>query len=410
MPRKPSYGRAWGATLLIFAAAAAAAGLAARRGGAAAGAGADPESGGADWFFVLRVPEITAQYESGVKVMELRLGQWLDALARAGWRPLPLSDALGRLKEGGGLPENSIVTVFSPGTLRTYEIAAPIFRRRRWPATWLADGRAVRLADRRYPTAHVLRLMRRRDGWDAGFAEASGAFRLKGPRAAARGGWLAKAGGLALNRAAALDRLGCLVVNGDWTAADLVRRLAAEKPATGKVCLGKAWIQSREWGVTMPGGSPEARFSLRAPPAKKGARLFWLGTAGRPDFRLRARARGLEGELRLLLRYDEASGAGLLVALGGRDVVVEGLRGSRSRRLASLALPAAPQGRPFQLDIDLAGRRLALSMDGSAPIIVDAGPRPAPGQGMLQLQLADRMRGIAEVRDLRLDFSPGKAR
>lgn len=352
-------------------------------------------------FLVLKMPEISAQHESGIEVMRVRLDQWLEALLNAGFHPMRLSEALQRAGRQD-LPERTVVLVFSPGYRRTYEIVAPILARRGCSAVWLTNEAAMKRSDRRYLTYHATRQMKASGRWDVGFAGPDGAFRLE----KSGGAWSSAAGALAMNRESSAP-LNFLTVNSDWMGRELVERLWAETPPTGPVHLTKAVIHARDWGVARPGlSAEEARFDLRTPPSKRGTKLFWLGTLGQPHFQLRLEAASLTGELWLQLRFDEASGDDLHLIVSGGTLVVEERQANRFKRLLVIAHHRSFQGRPFTLDAILLGERLSLSIDHQPPRVIDRLTPPAARKGMVQLYLSDKVRGAAKVDSLRITFAP----
>ena len=406
MPRKESHAFAWSITGLVFLIVLAVFRAETREPAAPRAAAPAAGRGAASWFLVLRMPEISAQHESGVDTMKIRVDQWMAALLRSGFTPMRLSDALARVERHEGLPERTVVLFFSPGYRRTYEILSPILLSRGIAAVWLTRKEPLDAGDRRYLTYHALAGLRDA-GWDSGFAESSGSFRLEGEGKARTGSWSATGGALALNRDGSARALEFLTVNSDWTDQELIDRLRAEALPSGEAILGKAVIHSREWGVARPSASGEgAAFALRASPTKRGQKLFWLCTAGQSDFRLRAEVRSLVGELWLQMRYDEASGDDVHLILSGRSLVVEERRKNRFKRLQVIPQAQSFQGRPFALDARLSGRRLTLTVDHQEPRIIDGLAPPAGDKGLLQLYLADRVRGAAKADSVRLSFTP----
>lgn len=395
---KPGHGLAWTLTLTaaVLAATAALYHVSPRA------AAREPGAGTADWFLTMRMPEITTQHESGVNTMKGRVDAWLRALASEGFAPIRLTDALSRLRQGQRLPERSVVILFSPGYRVTHEIVSPIFRRQGVPAVWLTDRDALKAADRRYPTFHDLRGMRRHAGWDAGFGDETGGFSLGGISQS----WAPSAGALALNRGKA-ERLTYLSICADWLPQELVQRLWAEIPPSGPVALGKALIQQREWGVTRPNDRGDT-FDLQAPPSRRGQRLFWLGTQGQNDFSLRLSVRSLTGDLWLQLRYDEAWGDSLDIMLSGRRLRVQERRRGHVRKLAALQASGGSPDRPITLDLKLEGRSLTAALSGAAPLRIQGLGSPTAGRGLIQLYLSGKVRGFAKARGVRLRYAPAR--
>ncbi|HAM35746.1 MAG TPA: hypothetical protein DEB40_06615 [Elusimicrobia bacterium] len=371
---------------------------------AAAPAPAAPAQPGTHWFLMIKMPEITAQRESGVETMKLRVDQWLAGLRQAGFHPMRFSEARRRIEEYRGLPRKTAVVLFNPGYRRTYEIVSPIFFKHQFPAVWLTNETALKRADRRYQTYHALRRMQA-GGWDVGFADSPAGFRLNGNYPAAA--WHPAGGARALNRWPAQRPLEFLTVNADWTAQELVRRLEAETPPAGEVMLSRGLVQGREWGILSPKtSSHEPGFDLQTRPARRGEKLFWLGTAGINDFRLRARVRFMIGRLCLQLRFDEESGNALQLIFNRRELIVEQRRQNASERVMVIPQSRSFQRRPFTVEAVLTGRRMTLSIDGRQPIVVDNLAAPVPGKGIVQLYLSDGIRGAAKADSVIMTLKP----
>lgn len=409
MTKKPTYGLAWGVAGLILLSGIGCWAWMEMRPSAAT----PPPRGDADWFLMLRMPEISTQYESGVDTMKIRMDRWLEALARNGFVPIRFSDAVGRLARRRGLPDRAVVIFFSPGYRKTYDIVTPLFLRHRCPAVWLTQKKSLAAADRRYLTYHALRRLRRLQGWDAGFTDADeqGAFRVEGVPAASRARWAAEAGAFALNRWRPARPFQFLTVNADWMPEELIGRLWVETPPTGPVVLTKTVIHAREWGIAKPaetgGEFQEYAFDLQAPVNQRGVKLFWLGTRGQNDFRLGMEAQKLYGELWLQLRFDEnAGGSGVQVILAEDGMHVEERSGRSVKRLAARR-PSRPfANRPFSVNIVLNGQTLSISADGEEPEIIDLAAGPPADRGLVQLYLTDKLRGTAGVQGLRISYSP----
>src|SRR5579864_3889378 len=96
-----------------------------------------------NWFYMVKMPEITTQHESGVGTMKTRLIEWLETLKSHGFRPMLLSEALRRIYDGQGVPERTVVTFFNPSYRRTIEIVSPILAELKWPAVCLTDDTAM---------------------------------------------------------------------------------------------------------------------------------------------------------------------------------------------------------------------------------------------------------------------------
>jgi hypothetical protein len=410
-PRKETHGLAWLVTGLVLAAATAAY---LKRDSAKPtpvpsplSADAAGEEAGVHWFLMLRMPEISAQHESSVDTMKVRIDEWLTALSENGFKPMLFSEATRRIADYQGLPPKTVVLFFNPGYRRTYEIVSPIIARHHFPAVLLSNEAAMKQADRRYLTYHDFRTMEASGQWDTGFADPSGAVRLSGARADAIRVWSPTAGALALNRKNFSQALNFLTLNSDWTSRELIQRLEVEIPAAGPVTLNKALIHGQDWGIAHTESAADSSgFDLRATTSKRGLKLFWLSTLGQPDFRLRTEVRSMIGELWLQLRYDEATTDALDVIISGQSVVAVEERQRKFKRLLNIVQPSPFRGRPFAVDLVLIGRHLIVSVDGQKPQITDQVAAPTPGRGLVQFYQTDRVRGITKADGIRVTYTP----
>lgn len=366
--------------------------------------------GSVDWFLVVRMPAITTQYEAGVEVMKVRYDEWLEALRRAGFRPIRLSEALSSIAAGKALPERSVVAVFEPGLRRTQRIVDPIFRRRGWQGVWLTDLAAMRGGSREFITFRDARLMSSSGWWDVGFSRKDGGYDVRsreGVFTLGDGGrvWSGVEGTFALNRGAAKRGLSVLTVNSDWLASELVDRLRAELPYVRRTCLAKAVIQGRAWGVPGPRASSPtecAPFDLEAPPHKRDNRLHWLGTAGLRNLRLALEVGSVVGELRLHLLRDDVAGSRLTIVFGEKVLYVDEWHGTDKRRL--LETPLAARRGPISATITLEGERVSLQTNGGPAWV--SPPLALSERGALVLQVAERIRGVARAEGVRLTLEP----
>lgn len=358
---------------------------------------------GAHSFLMLRMPEISAQHEAGVDTMKSRVDQWLTAMTAAGYHPMRLSDALRGIEQYQGIPEKTVVIFFNPGYRRTYEIISPVFLRHRCPVVWLTNKNAMGLADRRYLTFHALRRMRSADGWEAGFADTSGHVRIDGNL---MGTWSSTSGSLAINRHGESRSLNFLTVNANWTDSEFVERLQAENPASSTVSLTKALVQSREWGVTHSTDAADSEFSLQTTPVRRGLRLFWLGTAGQENFQLRAEIKDLVGELRLQLRYDEASSSAINLVFSRKSLLVENQQGGKFQQLKFFPQEESFQSRAFSFRVLMIGRRLFLGIDDQPAKTVELPMEPLADSGIVQIYLSDKLRGTAKIGAMRMLYGP----
>ena len=284
---------------------------------------------------------------------------------------------------------------------------APVFRREGWPAVWLTDTAAMRAGSREYVTFHRAQVMALSGWWDVGYARKDGGYDIVSRDGrfvlGAGGAWSEIDGTFAVNRGEPRARLQTLTVNANWSARELADRLRAEIPVERPACLGKAVIQRREWGVTSAqSASLDAcpAFALEAPQGKRGARLYWLGTAGLGDFVLSLRASALVGELQLHLVTDEESAGELTVAFTSRAVVVARRRAGAASRLAVLR-----RAGPLSARLTLEQGRLTVADDGAAAAWTSA-PLDGVSRGLLELSVFEKVRGVARADGLQLHFEP----
>lgn len=359
------------------------------------------------WFLVLRMPKITAQYESGIDTMRVRYNEWLETLSKAGFRPLLLSEARARIAEGRGFPNKSIVLVFDPGFRRTYDIVAPILQRRGWAAVWITDEEAMKRGNREYITYHTARRMQDSGWWDVAFAHPSGRFRLdKGTP----GTWSMTNGGLALNHPEIFGNLQRLNVNADWTPEDLLNRVLVEVPIDKRSFLIKRPIQNLTWGVsTTDALSPETRFTLQTPEHKRSIALNWFGTRGTKNVELTFDTSRLIGDIALRLRWDEALGSGISVLISNRHLYVQNRQNFEDRVIYRSERHQPIPGGPVHVELGLAGDTLTLSADKRAPVTIPGIVGAEEGRGLVQLLLMDRLRGSARAENVQLVFTPERA-
>lgn len=404
LPERDDYTVSWTVVAALLSAAAFGWGLASRPERAPAPAAAER---GVSWFMLLRMPPVTAQYESGIETMKGRYAQWLERLRAAGFVPMLLSDARAKLSRGEGLPARTIVAVFEPGHRRTYEIVAPILAAQRWPAVWLSDAAAMKRGHRELITYRTARLMRASRWWDVGYSRSKGgyAIRSRDRPPFTLGPWSAVDGAFAVNHAARMEGLNILNVNSDWTPEELLNRLLAEVPACEPTRLTKGVIHGREWGLADSSAARgPAAFDLRAPLIRRGSKLFWLGTRTSPDFRLELEAASYVGEFRVHLRSDEAAGRQTNLIFSERKLIVEELSGAK-RRVLLVGRHAASPGRRLKADIRLTGRRLAVSYQGRT-WATEKLSQPAGGAGLLEISVFDKTRGAARADKIQLLFTP----
>ena len=280
---------------------------------------------------MLRMPAISAQYESGIDTMKVRYGLWLDTLRQAGFHPMKLSDVIHRLQTGAGVPEKTVVLIFDPGLRRTYRLVAPILAAHQAPAVWLSNERAMSHGHREYVTYHAADQMVKSGWWDVGYTQDDGTIRVKSRDYAdlqlgdaQHPAWSPISGGMALNKGKSLTLLSRLNVNSDWTEQDLLNRIRVEEPVEGRVFLSKAPVQNLVWGVTTDrDADPDSRFNLQVASHKRGLVLDWFGTRGIADSRVQAEGRALIGDFTMRLRWDEERGSGINILLSKDQLFIQ---------------------------------------------------------------------------------------
>jgi hypothetical protein len=365
-----------------------------------------------DWFFMIRMPPLTAQYESGIQTLRLRYAGWLEALNAAGFHPMRYSDVYEHLSRGEGVPEKTVVLVFDPGLRRTYELIAPTLLSQGWPALWLTDQGAMRHGHREYVTYHTADRMVASGWWDVGYVQSDGGVALKtwNHGALQLGGagahvWSPMAGGLAFNRGSSSTLLRRLNVNSDWTPEDLINRLAVEVPVQHPSFLIKRPVQNLTWGASTENAlSPETRFDLQLPAHKRSFVLNWFGTEGVSDFELRAEAQRLIGKCCLRLRWDEARGNGIVLVVSNRDVSIQ--ERVAFKYFPPVHIPAAGSG--FRVHVTLHGQDMSVAA-GERSLQLHGLTIPEAGRGLFQLFLSDKFRGSARVEQLQIQFIPPEA-
>lgn len=365
-----------------------------------------PAVSNVNWFFIIKMPEISTQYESGVDTMKIRMTEWLTTLKDAGFHPMRMSDVLDRLQKNEGVPENTVVTLFNPGYRRTYEIVNPIFSKLHWPVLWLTDDKGMQASDRRLVTYHTARGMKTSGLYDIGSDLGKGQFQLEGFTHLS---WASASGAFALNHAGVLKGMNFLSVNSAWLAPELLNRLRVETPPTGNaMVLGKGMIQGREWGLTLPGGTSGAHplFDLRAPLNRRGTKLFFLGTQGITNFKLHVESAHLVGEFWTQLNVDDVSGDEINIIYADKGILVVQQMIQAKQQLFFGPNPVPSIGRGFTEDLTLQGTQLTVSINGGHPLNV-TGLKPAlPGRGLLQVYIADKPHGTARADAVSMIFTP----
>ncbi len=361
----------------------------------------------ANWYFILRMPAVTSQFESGIETMRVRYGEWLDALTAAGYRPILFSE-LHRLNEAGiGVPPKSVILMFDPGFRRTYHIVSPILEKHQWSAVWMSDLSAMNQRHREYITFHTARQMVESGGWDVGLKRGDGTYVFNvgqdenfqlGQRRV--GTWAAMSGGFAFNNRTALNSLNCLNVNGDWLSKDLVNRLDAEIPVEGPVYFSLGEVQNLVWGRTQ---QEPVVFNLAAEPQQRSAIVSWLGTRGLDNCKLRIKGKSLAGTLSLRLRWDEVSASGVQISISKAKLTVQEWKNGESRLVYKVN---RSEPNEFSALMLLVGDRLAISVDGGVGTTIPTPISNGTGKGVAQVYLHDGVLGAAHVNDVQINFEP----
>ena len=361
-------------------------------------------------FFMVCLPEALVQYNQNEKAIQANLDSWLDALLKAGYHPMRMSDIIRIVESGGPLPPRTVALFFNPGYRRTCELALPVLARHACPATIFTNEAALKLSDRRYLSYHALRKLRFDRGWDYGFSDNADSFSLEGVKEIGQARWSSSAGAMALNCWGAGGPFNFLTADPDWTAQEFVDRLNVETPLSGPAVLTKTMIRGHNWGmVSTASEGPDQGFNLNALPANRGIKLFWLATMGENNFALHAAVKALYGELWLQLRYDEKSGDSISLMLRGRELIVEEEQNHHIRRLARMAQPKSFNSKPFAVDVTAEGERMSVAVNGGAPRILEGLRVRATGNSVMQIYLSDKMRGTAKVNGLALKLEPKSA-
>lgn len=365
-----------------------------------------------DWFMLLRMPAVTAQYESGIDTMRVRYGEWLEGLQRAGFQPMRLSEVYARLKEGRGVPPKTVVLLFDPGFRRTFNIVAPILAKHEWPAVWITPAAEMDRGHREYLTYHKTAEMIRSGWWDVGILESRGHFVLKtNDQEPIDFGndqnlpWARTAGGIALNRGPVFGSMNRLNVLSDWTTQDLVNRLRVEVPVNSASYLTLAPVQNLNWGVTTEkDSSDDKHFDLAVPLWRRGVPIAWFGTKTHGNFDLETDAEDLIGHLAFRLRWNEVDESGLVVTATKREWTIQQQSPSGSIVLKRLFRHSTGG---FKMMIHLTDQTLVFSADGQPPeTVLLPSPQASGTGGPVQIYLYDALKGSARVDDLRILFTP----
>jgi hypothetical protein len=354
-------------------------------------------SAGYDWFLVLHMPEIPKN-PAKAAALKTKFATWLEALAEEGYHPMLLSDVERRIAKGVGLPERAVVLTFDPAYHHTYEALAPVLVQYQFPAFWVTDRTAILRGDRHFVHRRQAAWMVRSGFWDLGYK--GDGFWRKDPDSnqitineSLSAEWVRGTGRRALNWSTDLPHLNRLDVSPKWTAEELITRLEMELPLQGTVHLGVKRIQDHLWGVVMTSAQKSSLFSLQTPLAVTSSNIYWFGTRGVPDVEFDVNIPSFFGEVSLWLRSDYKRGQGIGVGMTHRQLFVDQQSGSVRQRLA--LIPWKPPYGTIKGHIVLSGSQLQVAIEGAKPFTVDLVPEMPSPQGLVRLQVFDRIRGAA---------------
>ena len=363
-----------------------------------------------NYFYVLRMPEV--QVHADMRASRQQFSKWMEALEQEGFHFFLWTEVLRHLDDGIPLPEKTAVLIFDPGYRRTADTYMPVLEKKYIPAVWLTNGKAIGMNDKRFISSHVVQVMETSGLWNVGFYTADGAISLQTRDGQSlflgrRSPWKPDTGRFALNRGTSLEAFDRLNINIKWTAEDLVHRLLVERPVQGPAILSLQQIQGKNWGIGLDMASThDTHFTLRAPPDKRSGSLYWLGTAGLNDLHLRMEVKSLVGEMRLLLRSDQATGEDVAIVFGRGKVSVDKDKGTESTRLASVPCPDIAPNTPFTAVLAVMGRQLALAVNGHPLVALETLPEPTSSKGMIRLVVQDSLKGVGEARSVRIVCTP----
>jgi hypothetical protein len=409
IPRPPTYWRAWAFTI-VFTAASVTLYQSLTRVHPWKTSALPAE--GARGFVILKMPESPVD-EHEQKAAARRLDLWLSALQQDGFHPMLFSEVLARLQHGGTLPRRTVVLLYDPGYLCTWDAVAPVYARHHVPAMWLTSHDALADADRRFLSYHALRQMQKTALWEvalfSGASSVSPGSRIYGWGPLQTGAWSLVDDRQGLNVYAGQKRFHRLHVNPEWSPRQLIDRLLSEVPVEGPAVLTARAIKGRSWGVALPAKSPHpdpsAAFSLEARRDQRGATLEWLGTRGIANVLLNLEASGLTGDLHLLLRSDTDAEENVHVGIGDNLIWLDQELGGRQTRLATCPW-TRPAGKPVQVSVFLSGPKLILQVNRKPIFRLNALKPSRSGHGWIAINISHPLRGVAQVRALSLTMIP----
>ncbi len=356
-------------------------------------------SAGYDWFLVLHMPEVPKDPAKAAASQAMYRG-WLDALAKEGYQPMLLSDVEKRLQDGVGLPNRAIVLAFEPAYFHTYDVLAPIFVQYRFPALWVSDHTALLRGDRHFIHQRQAKMMIHSGFWDMAYtgdgfwrkASDANAMVINETRNAE---WVPDTGNKALNWATSLPQLNRLNVSSKWTPEELLMRLEMELPLEGTVRLGVRRMLHRLWGVVMTSPQKNSVFTIQPGLGATSANIYWLGTRGVQDYSISVDIPSYFGEVSLGLRSDRKNSEGLAVGFTRHRVFIDQTIQGVRRRLA--VAPRTSNTQSIKAKIVLVGSDLSVSLNGAKSLSVSLTSVPPSSQGLVRLQVFDRVRGAARA-------------
>lgn len=373
------------------------------------------KSDGANWFFVLRMPEVPHGEAATIHAQD-RMTGWIQALYKNGFRPMLLSDVHDRLKTGIGLPEKAVVLLFEPGYHHTYESLKDILFTQKSPGVWITDQAALKRGDRRYIHGHNARFMVQSQWWDVGFYRTAAALRLETGRygdvelkRGERSLWSDEDGTKAINWGLSDEPLNRLNVEPNWTPQDLADRLLMEMPLLKSVQLTTQMTKGRLWGIIAPESHAKNDFHLKAPLHQRSASLYWVGTKGTRDLAIELDVPRIFGGLVLWLRSNSQKKQGLRIAFTEGAVSVEHQTQGKVVPFALHPWPVRAGIHSLRASITLKDRNMQISYPGTEPVTIVLPPETVIDDGIVRLTIHDKVRGAAYANSIKLIVTPLKS-
>jgi hypothetical protein len=361
---------------------------------------------GADWYFVLRLPEALPN-ETAQSLLRQRVDSWLAALTEAGFRPLRLSEALATLSEERPLPSKSLVLLFEPGMRRTYECLGPVLQKYHWPAVWLTDHAVLDHPDPTYISPHLANSMKSSGYWELAYLyPKAGTFLLdidqtekKAPSWLRPIHWDNLASRQGINRGLPQGALDHLNANLAWTGPQLVNMLMTNIPMQKQAKLTYIPLGHHFVGTVTETSSRHLPppFQLEPNTESRSTTLTWPGTRGVFNSRLDMRVASWVGELCVLLRANPDRGESIRVAIKEGSVLVRSEQATMLTSLARWPLPLLKNG-PIHAVLTLVDNQLKVVVNGHAFPTVDIPPSITPAEeALVQFSIQDRVRGVAQA-------------